>query len=247
MNERQKTIISRLSSHGKATVNTLAEMTGVSPATIRQDLSFLEERGFLKRYHGGATLDQTDDISHRMSVNYDVKLRIARKAATFVADGESIFIESGSVNSLLIKELTGKSNITIITSNSFIAQQVSEDFDGEVVLMGGIYQTESMSIVGNLARFCLDNVHFSKAFVGIDGYTDETGFTGRNMMRADFNQELIRKSPVTFVLTDSSKFGNIALSRYCAPGDVEYLITDEGLDEVYRRSLMERGVEVVIV
>ncbi|MGK3717381.1 hypothetical protein ACSLO9_33900, partial [Escherichia coli] len=28
-------------------------------------------------------------------------------------------------------------------------------------------------------------VHFSKAFIGIDGWQPETGFTGRDMMRTD--------------------------------------------------------------
>ncbi len=246
MNERQKTILSRMSRSGRATVNELSDSLGVSPATVRQDLSLLEDSGFLRRFHGGAVLDETDDISHRMGINYDVKLRIARRAAQFVADGETVFIESGSINALLMKELASRPGITVITANAFIARQAEGDFAGQVILLGGIYQTESMSIVGNLARICLDHVHFEKAFLGIDGYTDESGFTGRDMMRADFNTEMIRRSPETYVLTDSSKFGRVALSRYGGAEDVGVVITDEGLDASWREGLTARGVRVVL-
>ena len=62
----------------KVAVNTLSEKLEVSQATIRQDLTQLENKGFLKRVHGGAIFNDTDDISHRMGVNYEKKLIIAR-------------------------------------------------------------------------------------------------------------------------------------------------------------------------
>jgi DeoR/GlpR family transcriptional regulator of sugar metabolism len=247
MNDRQKRILGRISSGGKASVNELADLLEVSPATIRQDLSFLEDRGMLRRYHGGAVLDETDDISHRMGINYDAKQRIARRAAEFVQDGETVFVESGSINALLVKELSCKNKITIITSNAFIAQQVDLDSTCKVVLLGGIYQHESKSMVGNLAKVCLETINYSKAFIGVDGYTDETGFTGRDMMRAEINVDVIKKSPSTYILTDSTKFGHIALSRYCGPEDVDVLITDTELEAAFHRSIEEKGVRVILV
>ena len=53
----------------------------------------LEDEGFLKRVHGGAVLESADDISKRLVVNYEKKQRIARAAAAYVKEGESILIE----------------------------------------------------------------------------------------------------------------------------------------------------------
>ena len=60
--------------------------------TIRQDLKQLEQQGFIKRVHGGAILNDTDDISTRMVFHYRQKIRIARKAASLVNEGETVTI-----------------------------------------------------------------------------------------------------------------------------------------------------------
>jgi DeoR/GlpR family transcriptional regulator of sugar metabolism len=84
----------------------------------------LEQEGFLKRVHGGAVLENADDIAKRLVVNYEKKQRIARAAAAFVTKGESILIESGSINAILVKELGKREGVTIIASNLFIARQL---------------------------------------------------------------------------------------------------------------------------
>jgi len=246
MNQRHKQILSIMSDGRKVTVNDLAEQLEVSQATIRQDLTQLENKGFLRRVHGGAVLDETDDISHRMGINYEQKLKIARMAANYVREGETIYIESGSINALFAKEVARIPNTTIITSNAFIARQIGRETLGNIILLGGLYQPESECMVGNLVKICLNALNFSKASIGIDGFTPETGFTGRDMMRAEINSEIIKRSPQTFILTDVSKFGRVALSRYCSAEDVEYLITDQKPAESYRKALEKAGVELIL-
>ena len=47
MNERQQAIINQLIEKKEVAVNDLAEALGVSGVTIRQDLNYLEEQGFI--------------------------------------------------------------------------------------------------------------------------------------------------------------------------------------------------------
>ena len=55
--EKRLTAIQKyLLDHGKATVKELSSILQVTPEMIRKDLSFLEEKGFLFRTHGGAML-----------------------------------------------------------------------------------------------------------------------------------------------------------------------------------------------
>lgn len=246
MNQRHKQILSIMSDGRKVSVNALADQLGVSQATVRQDLTTLENNGFLRRVHGGALLDETDDISHRMGINYEQKLKIAKMAAEYVNEGETIYIESGSINALFAKEVAKIPKTTIITSNAFIARQIGKDALGKVILLGGIYQPESECMVGNMVKLCLNALNFSKAFIGIDGFTPETGFTGRDMMRAEINSEIISRSPQTFVLSDSSKFGKIALSRYCDVQDIEYLITDDGISKEYMNVIKQADVKILL-
>ena len=247
MNRRRRKIIDALSSDEKTAVSDLADRFAVSAVTIRQDLNYLEEEGFLKRVHGGAVLQNADDISKRLVMNYERKLAIARKAATFVGEDETILIESGSTNAILVKELESRSNINIITTNVFIARELKKNDHVNIILLGGSYQHESESLVGQLTKLCLDNVNFGKAFIGVDGYTSETGFTSADMMRAEISSLIVKRSHEVFVLTDSSKFGKVHLARLFYPEEITVLITDSGIPEREKADLEQRGVRLYIV
>jgi DeoR/GlpR family transcriptional regulator of sugar metabolism len=241
MTKRIDSILKILASDRKATVLELAGALGVSPATIRQDLSVLEEEGLLRRVHGGAELTEMDDLSHRMAFNYEEKLRIARRAAREVGEGDTIFVESGSINALFVKELASIKGLTIITANAFIARAIDQSKGCTVVLIGGVYQRESESLVGNLARYCIERLNFGRVFLGMDGFTFETGFTGRDMMRAEIAEAVVAKGSEIVVLSDSSKFGRVGISRYCGIEDVGLVITDENIAEEYRSGLEKLG------
>ncbi|MBI9101669.1 MAG: DeoR/GlpR transcriptional regulator [Spirochaetales bacterium] len=246
MDKRLDHILGILSDGHKASVKELAERLNVSPATIRQDLTRLEQDGFLKRFHGGAVLDETDVISHRMAINYDIKKKIAAKAASFINEGDTIFLESGSIMALLVKEIAALKNITIITSNAFIARSVAQNAENNVVLIGGVFQPESESLVGKMAVLCIEQLHFSKAFIGVDGFTGDTGFTGRDMMRAEIASTIIKKSPEVFIITDSSKFGRINLSRYCTLDETDHIITDSTIPDSFREMVSKESDLIII-
>jgi DeoR/GlpR family transcriptional regulator of sugar metabolism len=245
MNTRRREILKIVSQDSKISVNKLAEKCNVSTVTIRQDLDFLENEGFLKRIHGGVISLDSDDISRRLTINYESKLRIAKKASIFVNSGETILIEGGSTNTVLAKEVTKKEGITIITPNIFIARECRKS-NNNVILLGGIYQKESESLIGSLTKRCIDNVNYRKAFFGIDGFTIETGFTSKDMMRAEIATYIAQKSEEVFILTDSSKFGKSELTKLFDGDDIHYLITDEGIPQEVRIYLEKKDVKVII-
>ncbi len=245
MNPRRQEIVKIVSRDNKLSVHQLAEKFNVSTVTIRQDLDYLEGEGFLKRIHGGVTSLNSDDISRRLVVNYEIKLKIAVKASTFVETGETIVIEGGSTNTILAKEVLKKSGITIITPNIFIARECRKS-NNNVILLGGIYQKESESLIGSLTKLCIDNVNFKKVFLGVDGFTIETGFTSKDMMRAEISKYIARKSEEVFVLTDSSKFGKTELTKLFDAEDIDCVITDPGISRDDRVYLENKGVKVIV-
>lgn len=184
MNARQQSILQVVIDKGRMSVADLAKMTGVSEVTIRQDLNLLEKQSYLRRTHGYAVPLDSEDVETRMMTHFAIKRELASRAAALVNAGETVFIENGSSNALLARTTAERGDITIITVSSYIAHLLKET-PGEVILLGGIYQKRSESMVGPLTRQFIQQVHFSKAFIGIDGWQAETGFTGRDMMRAD--------------------------------------------------------------
>jgi DeoR/GlpR family transcriptional regulator of sugar metabolism len=123
MNSRRQELLKLVAQETKLSVNQIAEHLEVSGVTVRQDLDYLQKEGFLKRVHGGVAIIDSDDISSRLTINYDKKLRIAKKASSFVQRGETILIEGGSTNTILAKEVSKRDGITIITPSVFIARE----------------------------------------------------------------------------------------------------------------------------
>ncbi len=248
MNKRQNQILNFIAKNNKASVNELAQTLKVSSVTIRQDLTELEHQGLLKRVHGGAVLEQTDDLSHRLTVQYENKLSIACIAASMVDKNETILIESGSANALLARELSARknTNLTIITCNTFISSQISKQSSINVLLLGGIYQPESQSLVGAITKQNLNNLNFTKAFIGIDGFSIESGFTSQDMMRIDIQKAIIETNAKVFVLTDATKFGKTALASICSINEVDTLITDCNIPKQYKEYFQKSKIDLVL-
>ncbi|KNC92278.1 DNA-binding transcriptional regulator YciT [Trabulsiella odontotermitis] len=246
MNARQQSILQTVIDKGRMSVTDLARMTGVSEVTIRQDLNLLEKQNYLRRTHGFAVPLDSEDMETRMMNNFSLKRELAAFAASLVSAGETVFIENGSSNALLARTLAERGDVTIITVSSYIAHLLKET-PGEVILLGGIYQKKSESMVGPLTRQFLQQVHFSKAFIGIDGWQPETGFTGRDMMRTDVVNGVLEKGCEAIILTDSSKFGAVHPYTLGPVNQFNRVITDSGLAASNQLLLEQSGLHVDIV
>ncbi|WP_145509013.1 DNA-binding transcriptional regulator YciT [Yersinia alsatica] len=246
MNLRQQSIIQLVNDRQRISVSELAQANQVSEVTIRQDLNLLEKRGLLKRVHGSAVALQSDDVDVRMMSHFATKQKLANHAASLVNDGETIFIESGSSNALLAHKLAQRPGITLVTVSGYIARQL-KDSACEVILLGGIYQKKSDSMVGPLTQLCLRHVHFSKAFIGIDGYQPNAGFTGRDMLRAEVINNVLAKGAENIILADASKFGQVHQNSLSPLSSISRVITDNRLPTVYQQQLIAQGIQVDIL
>lgn len=185
----------------------------------------------LKRFHGGAMPVSDDDMMKRLSYNYEVKLAIAKEAASLVKNGETVLIESGSTNVLFAVELTKKTDVTIITNSAFICRYIRGMGNTKVVLLGGDYQHESEVLVGPLTVNSLKQFFVDKVFIGVDGFSKKVGFTCVNLMRAEVARNMAMQANKVIVLTDSSKFSSLGVSRQFAPDEVSMVITDTKITE----------------
>ncbi|WP_087505922.1 DeoR/GlpR family DNA-binding transcription regulator [Neiella marina] len=245
MNARQSEILQLVSERKRIQVTELVDLMGVSGVTIRQDLNLLEQQGYLKRVHGAAVALQVDDVDARLEVRFDIKQALANKAAELVASNETVLIEGGSANALLARTLAERGDVSIITPSAYIAHLLRHS-NANVILLGGVYQHQGESLVGPLTKLCIDNIHFSTAFLGVDGFHCDTGFTSRDMMRADVAATIVAKKRRNIVLTDSSKFGQIYSSTISQVSDITTVLTDAAVAQQDLDYLRLAGVEVIL-
>jgi DeoR/GlpR family transcriptional regulator of sugar metabolism len=235
---------------GSYRVADLASELNVSEVSIRKSLNELERQGIVRRYHGEARLYDGDDIPFRMHAHYAEKQGIALRAAELVEESDTILLEAGSAIAMFAQRIRDVKGLTVITTNLFIARS----FRGSkvrVIVVGGHYQKESESLVGPPTCDSIRKVGFSKAFLGISGYTIADGFMLNDLERADVTRTILERGAEcgakSYILTDSSKFGVSHASVVCSdPSLLAGVVTDVKIPAEYRAKLESMGVEVLI-
>lgn len=249
MTGRNNQILSILSSQKdkRIEVSQLSSILNVSQVTIRKDLDSLVKTGIVIREHGYAILSDTNEVYARLALNYDIKLKIAHRAAEMVEDGETIMLETGSCCATLANVLAEtKRDLTIITNCAFIADYIRNKTAFQIILLGGIYQHESQTLVGPMVRECAENFFVKRFFIGAEGFAENSGVTGSDQMRAQAVKDMSRQAEQIIVLAEHSKFdrhGIVPLNL----GKKTIIITDSGLDIKKLKMIESNGLEVVLV
>ncbi|MEE0452351.1 DeoR/GlpR family DNA-binding transcription regulator [Peptacetobacter sp.] len=246
MNKRQSQILDLLTQNKKLKVTELSDVLNVSQVTIRKDLSALEDSGIIVREHGYAKLNESDDINNRLAYHYDIKQKIAEKAVESIEDGETVMIESGSCCALVALEIAKtKKDVTLITNSAFIADYIRKTGNVRIILLGGEYQEESQVMVGPITRKCAEGFFVDKLFVGTDGFTKETGFTGNDYMRSEAVRDMAKQASNVIIVTDSVKFQQKGVVSLLDTKKVSYVYTDSNIPEDAEEYLVENNIKVI--
>lgn len=246
MNKRQSQILDLLTKNKKMEVVKLSQLLNVSQVTIRKDLGTLENSGIIIREHGYARLNESDDINNRLACHYETKWEIAKKAIDCIEDGETIMIESGSCCALVALQIAKcKKDITLITNSAFIADYIRKVGTVKVILLGGEYQNESQVMVGPLMRKCVEGFFVDKLFIGTDGFTIATGFTGNDFMRSEAVKDMAKQASQVIVVTDSAKFSQKGVVNLIELEKVKKLYTDSNIPCQIENYLLKQNISVI--
>jgi DeoR/GlpR family transcriptional regulator of sugar metabolism len=245
MINRHNKILTVLTKNQKVEVAALAEMLAVSQVTVRKDLDSLEKQGLIRREHGYACVDMTNDVSKCMAYNYDVKKRIALRAAETVQEGETVFIESDSICALLAEELVNtRKDVTIVTNSVFITNHISHAPNGKIILLGGVFEKDAQVTVGPMTSKCAEVFFSDKFFIGVDGFSETVGFTGRDHLRAETIQSLASQVKDIIVLTESETFSKSGVVGLMHTDKVATVYTDDEIPRDVEAYLQGRDVEI---
>jgi DeoR/GlpR family transcriptional regulator of sugar metabolism len=248
--QRRERILEYLALHKIVASTDLSQWLGVSEATIRRDLEWLEEEGSLERTHGGAALSQRlpqePEYKQRAMRCPEEKRLIGLTAAGLIQEGDIVFINSGTTTTQVIRHVRPSKDITIVTNNLSAALETG-DAGFDLILLGGEFQHKSNSVAGRFATANLGQIYASKAFIGVDGISLKHGYTVPSNAEAEVLRIMLSRTqgPI-FVVADHSKWGVVS-NFEVAPVDSDLkLITDAGLDEHARSALAARLVEILI-
>ena len=245
--KRRERILKIIEYRSNVTVDELAKELQTSPITIRRDLDYFEEKNLIERYHGGASLSKvnftTNIFSSSLTMN---KHAIAKAAARFVEDGDTIFINTSST-ALLLTEYIKAKQVTVITNNGkAIFTKSNEGLF--IVLTGGELRMPKESLVGDFAINNLNRVKATKCFLGCSGISAEGGFTTAVLQEVAINEIMLKNTTgLKIVLVDTNKVGKTHSFLSGSISELDYLITDTNSDFEEVEKLRKMGLKVLKV
>ncbi|HEX9971541.1 MAG TPA: transcriptional repressor AgaR [bacterium] len=249
--DRRSQIIALLEDNGQVDVQRLSDLFQVSCVTIRNDLSYLEERNLLYRTRGGA-IKQTKiaidlALSEKARKNQEQKRKISLKALELIHEGDTIILDSGTTTMEIARQLKNFKNITIITNALPIATEFAGHQGIEIIMPGGVLREKSFSLIGSQAERNLRDFFCDKLLLGVDGIDTTFGVYTPSVAEAQLNRIMVEIARETIVVTDSSKFGKRSLAFIVPIDKIHRVITDEGIPEKDHQNLLAQNVEVIIV
>ena len=218
--ERASYILNKLRDKDTVTLKEIAAELGVSEATVRRDFERLDAQGFVVRVRSGATRVNGAVpgnaaplvTSEKLTEHMEDKTAIARLAASFVHDGDCVFLDGGTTIAPMIDFIQDK-RIKIVTHNLLVTHRL-KNMNVDIFLIGGHYTHFHESTVGVYTEKMVSQFHFDHAFFGCSGIELMHQMAYNDDIDTVPVKEIAMKcSNTNYLLADASKLGKTSFCR----------------------------------
>lgn len=247
--ERQKRILSLLTRQGQLSVAEIVKHFSVSEATARRDLETLSSQGKVQRVHGGViAIEQAPPelpILEREAEQADEKRRIGQTAAAMVADGETVFLGSGTTVLEVARELRARKKLTVITNSLPVVNFLTGLPEITVICLGGMLRDSELSFIGHITEQALGEVHAALVIMGTRGASLEHGLTNDYLPETLTDRAILKIGGKVIIVADHSKVNRVATASLAPLSAMQVFVTDSKADPIFLRSLRKQGIDVV--
>lgn len=248
---RRLKILELIQEDGTAKVSNLSKFFNVTEPTIRQDLKKLETDGFISREHGGAILKNISQHVAALTLQHqeehlESKILIGKKASEFITNGDSIILDSGSTTTAIANNLSDKKDLKIVTNALNIALLLGTKFSFEIVLTGGEFKAPTLSLSGEKASFLFKQIHIKKLFLATAGISFTSGLSYPSFSDIYVKKAMINCAETIYLVADSTKVGKNAFATIGHLDQIDFLITDSGINKENEAHFREIGIKVII-
>jgi DeoR/GlpR family transcriptional regulator of sugar metabolism len=248
--ERQKQILSLLSKQGRLSVSEIVEQFSISEATARRDLETLASQGKAQRVHGGVIAAEQAPpelpILLREGEQADEKSSIGRAAAELIADGETIFLGSGTTVLEAAKHLRDRKNLTVITNSLPVLNALAGLKDITVVSLGGQLRDSELSFIGHITEQALAEVRVDKVVIGTRGISLEHGLTNDYLQETLTDRAILKIGREVIVLADHTKVNRVSTVLLAPLNAMQTFVTDSSADKKFVQTLKKNGINVIV-
>lgn len=207
----------------------LSEYFGVSPETIRRDISALESEGILTKTYGGAKFKTqvskkipTKSLRHIMSQR---KNAMAYEASKYIHQDDCIFMGYSTTVLALCSHIPDMP-LTIVTNSLPVMQYFADYKSVRLENIGGTYISSYDAFSSFQAIESLERYIFDKAFLSCQAIDFSRGMCDQNDMICGLQQKVLEISNQVYLIADNSKINQRAFLSYGDLSKISELITD---------------------
>lgn len=258
--ERHTEILKIVSEEGRIKIGDIQRRFNVGLDSARRDLRILEEKGLLKRTHGGAI--PLPQVGGNIPRHLDVKsfadannteavtpdyAAIAKKSAAFIKENYVVYLTSGSIGFVMLRYLPKTFPYTLVVNSVALADELKFWDNITVYITGGKMRMHSRgSMVDTLAADFVKNMHFDLDLMTGGGYDAEFGFSNGSHETANFQSIVIKNSRKNVLMMPSKKIGIKSFIKVCDADKFDILVTDWDAVEDELTKIEELGVKVIV-
>ena len=257
INRRSEEIVKFLLKSESASLEEIQAVAGASAPSIRRDLARLENRGLIRRTHGGAELAEPllyepyrydSSFIAREQRHAAEKRRIGLAAAEMIQDGETVGLSAGTTTTNIGRSLRHREKIQVVTNALNIGMELCNRTSIRTYLTGGVMLWAwTFALSGNAALSFLDNVYMDKFFLSVTGLDAERGATSLEADEALVYRKMVKQSKQVIVVSDSSKIGKVSPAIVCPINEIQVLITDTNATAEAIAPFERQGTRVIKV
>lgn len=253
--ERERLILAAMAPSGFVSYRELEAALDASPATIRRDLTRLENEGRIARVHGGAKLvEEKDDASQprligtpfdqSITQNLAAKRAIGKAAASLCTPGEGIMIDGGTTTLQMCPHLAGL-DCQVLTNSLHIVNALLPQTGTRILLPSGSVFREQNIILAAAGEESMPRFYAPKLFMGAAAVGPQ-GVMQADVVLVAAERRLIDRAEQVILLVDSSKFQTQSGTIVCGLDEIDILITDAGISPELKARFVGQGIDVRI-
>jgi len=245
--ERQKAILEKLGTDKKVTLVDLGQILNVSYDSVRRDVIELEDRGLLKKVHGGAIAHSYLSMksSKVLGIVNTEFVTIAKKALKLMENNKIIIMDGGSTNFYIAEQLPKNLEATIVTNNPHLATSLSEHPKIEVILLGGSLYKRYQITIGSKTIQDLEHIQADFYFMGTNSISIESGLAIRHYEESILKKKMMAISRKTITCVLEEKINREESFKVCNFDDLDYLITSLSPTDNRLMNFRHKGVEIL--
>lgn len=234
--KRRLEIVDMVRKDGEARVEDLSAQLRVSSVTIRSDLNYLEQQGYVVRAFGKARynpalqnaalhMPEPDHVGRGAG-----ETQVAQAALRWIDDGASIFLSGSSIAHRLLPQLVARQGLSLTLHELGMVTTARQFLSSEIHVTGGMQGNDEPGLLGPAAELGLLSHPLDLSIIAVAGIDTRGRVLARYPGAARLYSAAVRHAGKAIALAFNPVFSSTEGYPICNLGDLAAFTVNHDLE-----------------